>query len=455
MSTILRRSWMRATTAALAAGAGGGGGRAAGGGGGPPPDEARPQDGPPSAEKITTTSWDGIQGLRAGDWENLRPGAGGTLEVRGRGGETTAYTDPFGDGTAVDYETGTWTSPVVDTGYAIDESVTSWNATTPTGTWVEIEFRGRKADGAWTKWFVMGRWASGDDVAPADGSVGDIHRTSVDGQNDDDAYLFTDTYVAKTGREPEAFQARVTLYRPAGSTVTPRLAAVHTMTNEYLPDSHYAGTSDFTLGRHVEVDVPGYSQLIHIGEYPEFGGGGQVWCSPTSTTMIQYSYGSRYHVPEADLADIVAPNGDPQVAYAAINTWDYAYEGAGNWPFNTAYAHRFGLDAFVTRLRSLVEAERFVAAGIPLVVSVNFAEDEMPEAGYGTNGHLLTIVGFTGDGDPIVNDPNKATNAGVRNVYTRENFERVWQTSTDGLTYVIHPHDVKLPPNVPGATPNW
>lgn len=439
---------MRATTAALAAGAVIA--PTAGAAGASPS-----QDQGPTGNKITTTHWDGVADLRSGTWENLRPGAGGTLVVRGSGGPTTDYTDPFGDGSAVAYETGTWTSPVVETGYAVDESVTSWNATTPTGTWVETEFRGRKADGVWTKWFVMGRWASGDDFAPADGSVGDIHRTSVEGQNDADAALYTDTFVARTGHEPEAFQTRVTLYRPAGSTATPRLAGVSTMTNEYLPDAAYAGTSDFTLGRAVELDVPGYSQLIHIGEYPEFGGGGQVWCSPTSTTMIQYSYGRRYQVPAAELADIVAPNGDPQVDHAAIGAWDYAYEGAGNWPFNTAYAHRYGLESFVTRLRSLAEAEQFVAAGIPLVVSINFTKEEMPEAGYGTNGHLVTIVGFTADGDPVINDPNKATDADVRNVYTRENFERVWQTSTDGLTYVIHPHQVTLPRNVPGATPNW
>lgn len=408
-----------------------------------------------ATSQITVTHWSGIDDLRDGTWENLRPGAHGSLVVRDGGGPTTSYTDPFGDGTAVEYETGRWTSPVIETGFAVDESVTSWNTTTPTGTWVEIEFRGRKADGAWTKWFVMGRWASGDDFAPADGSVGDIHRTSLNGQNDPDARLLTDTYVARSGREPVAFQTRVTLHRPVGSSATPSLSAVSTMTNEYLPDSAYPGTSEFTLGGAVDLDVPGFSQLTHIGEYPEFGGGGQVWCSPTSTTMIQYSYGPKYQVPAEELADIVAPAGDPQVDYAAINAWDYTYEGSGNWPFNTAYAHQFGLASFVTRLRSLAEAERFIDAGIPLVVSINFAAEEMPEAGYSTDGHLVTIVGFTADGDPIINDPNKATNEAVRNVYTRENFERVWQTSTDGLTYVIHPHHLKLPENVAGATPNW
>ena len=61
---------------------------------------------------------------------------------------------------------------------------------------------------------------------------------------------------------------------------------------------------------------------------------------------------------------------DPSVDYAARGTYDAAYRGTGNWPFNAAYAARFNLDAFVTQLRSLAEAEQFVRAGIPLVASI-------------------------------------------------------------------------------------
>ncbi|MEU0317005.1 C39 family peptidase [Nocardioides sp. NPDC006273] len=398
-----------------------------------------------SPTDITLTQWDSGDDFAKGRSSHLRPGQSGTLRI-GRDAGTTTYTDPFGDGTAKTYEYGTWTSPVVRTGYAIDESVTSWDVDTPTGTWAEVRFRGQKADGTWTKWFVMGRWTAGDDFA-----AGDIHRTSVEGQNDTDAALYTDTYVARTGKEPEAFQTSVTLLRPEGATVSPSLRSVSTLTNEYLPASAYPGTSTPTLGKEIDLGLPPFSQNIHRGEYPEFGGGGQVWCSPTSTTMVQYHWGRE--VPASELEGIVAPNGDPQVDYAAINTWDYAYEGAGNWPFNIAYATRWGLDGFVTRLRSLAEAERLVKAGIPLVVSANWDLEEMPEAGYGTNGHLLVIGGFTVEGDPIVYDPNYPSNDEVRNVYTRENFERVWQTSTDGIAYVIHPDGMELPGA--GKATNW
>ena len=65
-------------------------------------------------------------------------------------------------------------------------------------------------------------------------------------------------------------------------------------------------TSAFTLGRQVELGVPAYAQNIHSGEYPEYGGGGEVWCSPTSTAMVMRSFGPS--IPSAaELAGIDAP----------------------------------------------------------------------------------------------------------------------------------------------------
>ena len=40
-----------------------------------------------------------------------------------------------------------------------------------------------------------------------------------------------------------------------------------------------------------------------------------------------------------------------------------------------------------------------------------------------SNGHLLVIVGFEADGDVVVNDPAGATNADVRRIYDRAQFE--------------------------------
>ncbi len=406
-----------------------------------PSGAADPAAGP---TRITLTRWTSDADFRAGTLEGLEVKNGRLTIAKKTSLATRSYTDPFGDGTARTYDAGTWTSPVVELGYPDDEAISSWNATTPTATWVETLFRGRHADGSWTKWYVMGRWTSGRDYAE-----GDIHRTSVDGQNDTDARILTDTFSTRSGKEPVAFQTRVTLLRPHGRGSSPKLDTVTTMTSELIPD--YAGTTAFTLGHHVELAVPPYAQNTHSGEYPEYGGGGEVWCSPTSTAMVMSYFGA---TPGAgDLAGI--PYADPQVDHAAMNVWDYTYDGAGNWPFNAAYAHTYGLDSFVTRLRSLQEVEQLVAAGIPVITSQSWDLEEMPEAGYDTNGHLLVIIGFTDEGDPIINDPASSSDDNVRSIYTRENFERVWQESTGGVAYIYHPDGTPLPANLPDLTPNW
>ncbi|MDN5851922.1 MAG: C39 family peptidase [Actinomycetia bacterium] len=398
--------------------------------------------------KIAFERFDDHGDFRAGTFDDVRL-EGGRVALNRHTDSTIEYQDPFGDKVKRRYDVGSWTSPVVDLGFEASQAVPSWNAKTPTGTWVETRFRGRHDDGSWTKWYVMGRWTSGMDF-----ERGDIHRTSVGGQGDDDASIWTDTLTADDGREVNAYQLRVRLMRPVdGTNRSPRVSAVGAMASE--DGGEPGATSERYLDHAIELDVPQFSQNIHAGEYPDFGGGGQVWCSPTSSTMVQYSWGKQYHVKKKDLRGIEAPNGDPQVDYAAMHTWDYEYDGAGNWPYNAAYVSTFGLETFVTRLRSLAEIERFVEAGIPVVVSLAFDEEEMPEAGYGTNGHLMVVRGFTDEGDPILNDPAAHSNEGVRNVYTRENFEKVWQQSSEGIVYIYHPKNVELPDNVEGVTENW
>ena len=60
---------------------------------------------------------------------------------------------------------------------------------------------------------------------------------------------------------------------------------------------------------------------------------------------------------------------------------------------------RAGSSAFVTRLRSLSEAESLIAAGIPVIASVSFSSGGLYGAPISsTAGHLLVIVGFTRHG---------------------------------------------------------
>jgi hypothetical protein len=218
-----------------------------------------------------------------------------------------------------------------------------------------------------------------------------------------------------------------------------------------------APASPSHMRRTTVLDVPTYSQELHRGDYPEYDNGGEAWCSPTSTSMALAFWGSG-PTPD-DYAWVTRDHPghpDPWVDHAARHTFDYNYDGAGNWPFNAAYAGTFGLESFVTRLRSLTEAERFIKAGIPLVASVSFKADELDGAGYSTNGHLMTIVGFTADGDVVVNDPAShllPDDGAVRVTYDRAQFERAWVGHSGGIVYVVHPERARLPR--PGREANW
>jgi Peptidase_C39 like family len=307
--------------------------------------------------------------------------------------------------------------------------------------------RGRTASGAETKWYVMGRWSDDDPKAG-----GAIHRTSVPKQADDNGDVEIDTFVAK--KALTAYQLRVTLYRTPGSRVQPVLGQVGAMASR-VPERKTVPVSPPGGAEGIELKVPRYSQEIHKGQYPEYDGGGEAWCSPTSSSMV-LAYWHR-GPSKRDLAWVDPSYQDPQVDHAARNTYDYNYKGAGNWPFNTAYAARYGLDAFITRLRSVAELERFIKAGIPVVTSQSFKAEEMPGAGYSTNGHLFVVVGFTKKGDPIVNDPASRSDAAVRHVYPRANFENVWlrSSSSGGVAYIMRPPNRPLPPNAPGLDRNW
>ncbi|TWD81591.1 peptidase C39-like protein [Kribbella amoyensis] len=400
----------------------------------------------PLQRDIAYQDWTSTADFLAGDHAGTTV-ADGTLTF-GTTEATTAYVDPFGDGTAKTYDRTSWTSPEVRPGFGLTELVASWNATTPPGTWVEVAMAGRTDQGTATKWYVLGRWSGGDDTA-----AGDIHRTSVPSQGDANGSVAVDTFVAETGRTLDRWQLKVTLYRLAGTTSAPSVRSVGAMASR-LPDLKKIPASPSGGAEGVVLDVPTYSQETHIGHYPQWDNGGEAWCSATSSAMVLDYYGAGPS--DGETAWVDPADADPQVDHSARSVFDYAYDGAGNWPFNTAYAGTRGVDAFVTRLRSLTEAEQFIKAGIPLIASLSFKKGDLPGAGYGTNGHLMVIVGFDEAGNVVVNDPAShliASNDEVRTTYDRKAFENAWVPHSGGLVYVVHPKDGPLPPAP--AQANW
>lgn len=385
----------------------------------------------PAPRKIRYAEW------RGGE---LHDGTlNGTAVRKGR----VRITDPVGTRAlgGHTYDLGRWLSPWSEPGFALTELIASWDAKTPGNSLVEIQVRGRARDGSRTSWDTLARWAASDRF---------VRRTSVPGQGDDLADVNVDTWQVPGGAV--SWQLRANLMRVGNAR--PSVRAVGAMASR-LPDVAGVATSNPGVASgpdHVVLDVPRYSQMIHSGHYPRWGNGGQAWCSPTSTSMVLGYYDA---LPRPKAYRWV-PGGhtQPWVDLAARNTFDRAYDGTGNWPFNTAYAaQRTRGTSFVTRLRSLREAERFIAAGIPLVASISFGSGDLDGSPIsGTNGHLLVIAGFTRTGDVVVNDPAAQQNSGVRRTYDRGQFEDVWLPKSGGLVYVITDPDHPLPG---GKASNW
>ena len=383
-----------------------------------------------AARQIDYTQWDGAAQWRTGRFSGVRVRKS-RLELR-----NPTSTRTYAGRT---YEQGIWRSPWVTPGFGLTELIPSWSAVTPSDSWVEIRVRGRDASGRTSSWDVLARWTSGD--------VHTLRRTK-SGQADDLASVNVDTWQAAEEAGFTSYQVRVQLLRRAGTSAAPSVDAVGAVASR-LPAGAVA-TSRPGPGRGRVLDVPRYSQMVHRGHYPAWGNGGEAWCSPTSTSMVLGYYDS-LPAPTA-YRWVPAGHTDPWVDYAARMTYDSSYRGTGNWAFNTAFAAPRVGKAFVTRLRSLREAEELIAAGIPVVASISYRSGSLSGAAVSSsNGHLLVIVGFTRDGDVVVNDPAATTRRGVRRTYDRGQFENAWLPTSGGTVYVIRDGAHPLPASSTGA----
>lgn len=350
-----------------------------------------------------------------------------------------------------DLEIGRWSSPWTAPGFDLTELVASWEARTPGSSWMKLEVQGRTAAGTVSSWDTLTHWALRDEK---------FRRTSLDSQPDDLGRVAYDTWLTSG---VASYRLRVSLVRRAGETDKPTVGMLRVMASR-LPSATSVATS--TPGAVPEalgtvLPVPRYSQMTHKDTYTQYDGGGEAWCSPTSTAMV-LAYYDKLPAPSA-YAWVRADTPDRVVPHLARMTYDVGFGGTGNWPFNTAYAASRTGDAFVTRLRSLREAERFIAAGIPLIVSVTFSGKELAGAPLtSTSGHVLVVVGFTEDGDVVVNDPAAPAKSSVRRTYDRDQFEDVWlrryasgstMKGSGGLVYVIRDSAHPLPAR--NGNRNW
>jgi hypothetical protein len=296
------------------------------------------------------------------------------------------------------------------------ELVLSWNAETPPDTTIRVEARlhvsavdDQPEAGGWSAWRGLGHWgAASADETP-------LPRSGESPAPEDPAVeVAVDTLRVAKGYEATAFQARVTLYGGAASPAVYLLAA----STAHRRQPPVSAEADPPLGRPVALPVPARSQLVEREEIAH------EICSPTSVSMVLQFYGI-----------------DRPTEEVAQGVYDHGAEIYGNWPFNTAYAARHGLQAVVRHFGTLGEVERELHKGHPVIISVAFEPGELPEAPIPrTNGHLIVVTGVDAAGDFLVNDPAAHPHKGqaISRTYGRENLRRVF-LGHGGVGYVLEP----------------
>lgn len=305
-------------------------------------------------------------------------------------------------------------SPLLTAPLAWNELIVSWNAVLPSNAWLKVEVMGRYPDHA-TAYYTLGVWPP-DPIRNGPGGGG---------QADADGRVNTDTLVLN--RPGADARLRLTL-AGAGGAMRPRLK--------------FLGLS-FLDNRVQPAALPpnraAWGKIIPTPERSQHAASSRPGlCSPASLAMVLARWGGALRRPELDL----------EVTTVADAVNDPALPGTGNWSFNTAYAGSLpGLRAYVARLSDLCEIEDWIAAGIPVVLSApwHLLSPGRKDTG---SGHLAVCIGFTGEGDVVMNDPAADPRQGgkVRCVYARRLVMDAWKASHNTV-YLIYPETAQIPPN--------
>jgi hypothetical protein len=302
-------------------------------------------------------------------------------------------------------------SPIIAAPIEWNELVLSWNV--PSGVYLKAEARVYYPHHV-THYYTLGSWSDEPQRFP---------RESTRRQKDEDGAVRVDTLILSN--TTRWVQLRITV----GSADGPRALKLLGLSfcNSTVP---------------VTPQKPNHAAWGKVLEVPERrqaeyeGGGG--WCSPTSLSMVLAYWSERLQRPELN-------HSVPETAHAIA---DSSRGDTGNWPFNTAYAgHYPGMKAYVTRLGDIAELEDWIAAGIPVVISVSSYLTNDRTSGP-DNGHLIVCVGFTDTGDVVTNDPGVSVrrNVRARRVYAREKVIHAWDKSKHAV-YLIYPDSAKPPGN--------
>ena len=281
-----------------------------------------------SDRHITFTSWWGPQLLRGEQQGTVVNGAGMRI---GRPTGTRAYVDPFASGPSVTYEQASWLSPTVATPFGLQELIASWNVETP-GQDLGGDPR-REATTRRARCPGGTSWAAGAPRTPMTAARFTARRS--------------------TGRRPR--------WRPSTPTPSTRTTRTGCATSSSRstccvprapPSPRWCAGS----GRWPRACPTGRDRAGQSGRPRRRSRASTCRRSRRRSTWATTRSGTTAARPGArrrrrrwcwrtggparggrDLAWVTPPL-DAEVDFAARNVFDYTYDGAGNWPFNTAYA---------------------------------------------------------------------------------------------------------------------
>jgi hypothetical protein len=300
---------------------------------------------------------------------------------------------------------------------AWDELIASWNAEMPASAYLKIEARAIYPSHT-TKWYVMGLWSGDPKRHP---------RESVRRQRDDDGDVKTDTLVLK--RPTEQVQVRLTLGGESKKKPKLKFLSLALLDSKVSPTPLPPNCAAW--GR--ILDVPERSQMAY-----ENGG---VLCSPTTVSMLLAHWSN----------ELNRPSLDHDVPVVVEGVYDPKWTGTGNWAFNTAYAGSLpGMRAYTARLSDVAELEDWIARGVPVGLSLCY--NRLRGKSRQPSGHLVVCVGFTENGEAIINDPGTSKN--VRKIFPRANLIDAWAYSKNAA-YFIYPEKTAVPRDRFGHWDSW
>lgn len=262
---------------------------------------------------------------------------------------------------------------------AATRAIASWNTTAVSG---GLALTAHRTDGSVSEPLLFVRWSP-------------IERRSLDGA-DAKTRIAVDVVRSDVPLSGIGFASTVALDAFAVATPPP-------------PDARVAARRAVDT-----LDVPCLTQ--YVPAHPLQRG----WCSAAALAMLL-----RFHGIDVDVATV------------ARGVFDASYAGTGNWTFNAAYAGARGLRAAVAYLRGIDHVAAFLAAGLPVAISIAWNPGELPRAPLEhSDGHLLVVRGLTLT-HVLVNDP---AHPAVATRYPRTALDLVFR-GHGGVAYLVAPRE--------------